>query len=113
MGISIARKIFCFNGPVKDGGGLYLYDCRDIIIANCVFIMNLAKWGGGVYLEKCKGVTLRGNVFVGNFALRDGGAVSISYSDDILLERNICILNLAFRSFLSYDIYHSSHVRRT
>jgi parallel beta-helix repeat protein len=107
-GISVPREIFWLNGPVKDGGGLYLYDCHNVIIANCIFIMNFAKWGGGVYLEKCSGVTLQDNLFIGNFALRDGGAVSISHSTDILLKRNACIFNLALRSFPSYDIHHSS-----
>jgi Right handed beta helix region len=111
-GIEFQKRIFWLNGPVKDGGGLYLYHCTEIVIANCIFIMNLSKWGGGVYLEKCRNAALRDNIFVANFAGRDGGAVSISYSENVLLERNSCILNLALRSSSSYDIHRSSKVTR-
>lgn len=35
-GVSFRRKIFFLNGPVKDGGGIYLYDCHDVTIARIV-----------------------------------------------------------------------------
>lgn len=111
-GVSFWRKIFLLNGPVKDGGGIYLYDCHDVTIARCIFLLNFAKWGSGVYLEKCSRVRLRNNLFIGNCAIRDGGAVSVSHSDSIAFERNMAVLNLAFRSSPAYDIFHSTRVRK-
>lgn len=110
VGARVHRRVFMLNGPVKDGGALYLYNCRNVEVMNCLFLLNCAKWGGGVYLEKCSNVTIYNNIFAGNFAYRDGGAISASYSREIHIYRNVTLLNIAFRSHPSYDIFHCTEV---
>ena len=103
----IYNFLFFFNGYVKDGGGLYLYNCEDIIMENNVFVLNFAKWGGGIYVERSSKILIKNNVFILNFALRDGGAISISNSTDIVLQNNKYYLNIALRRNRDCDIHKS------
>lgn len=106
----IRGKIFVGNGYVKDGGGIYLNDCRNICIRDCIFLFNTAKWGGGIYVEKCRNIEICNNIFLFNFALRDGGAVSISHSHDILLRSNYFLANISLRKNRNIDILRSTGI---
>lgn len=103
---SINKEIFIFNSVSKDGGGIYLYNCNSLVIENCVFICNYAKWGGALYLEKCNDIKIRKNTFIFNIALRDGGAVSLSHCMRIGLEYNTYLLNIAFRSYRNVEFHN-------
>jgi hypothetical protein len=106
--LEVVKRLFIMNGPVKDGGGLYLHDCHNVLIINCMFLFNTAKWGGGLYLERCTNINVQNCAFIGNFALRDGGAVSVSHSQDIIFENNLLLLNAARRHSANYDTFHST-----
>ncbi len=108
--LKVTGHWFFLNGPVKDGGGMYLYDCHRVEITDCVFVLNLAKWGGAIYLERCSDVLIQGNIFVANLARRDGGAVSVSFSRRVTLSRNRTAFNAALRRDHRYDLHKCSNV---
>jgi hypothetical protein len=109
--MEISGKIFIYNGYVKDGGAIYLNNCHDIRIHDCLFLCNIAKWGGGIYVEKSRNIEMRCNVFLFNFALRDGGAISISHSDKISLDENYFLGNISLRRNRNVDIFHCTNVK--
>ncbi len=104
---AIRHRLYWQNGFVKDGGGVYLYDCHDVQILDNLFLANVAKWGGGLYLERCTNVVISHNWFVLNGAIRDGGAMSISESRDIVVGLNHFLLNWALRTGPECDIHRS------
>lgn len=105
--IQIKKEIFCFNSVSKDGGAIFLYNCESVVIEDCVFLCNRAKWGGAIYFEKCRDIVLRNNIFIWNFALRDGGAVSFSNSQMIRTsEGNLYFGNRALRSCNNIEFHH-------
>lgn len=107
-GIWIRREIFAFNRVSKDGGAVFFYNCQDILVEDCIFICNSAKWGGAMYFEKCRDIVLRNNKFILNLAIRDGGAVSFSHSSNIrVLDGNIYLGNKAFRSSSDIEFHYS------
>lgn len=110
--MEICGKIFICNGYVKDGGAIYLNNCHDILIHDCIFLFNVAKWGGGIYMEKSRNIEIRRNTFLFNFALRDGGAISISHSDNVLLYENYYLGNISLRRNKNVDILHSTEVKQ-
>jgi len=109
-GFSITNAFFLFNHVEMDGGGIYLFDCKDVVLHNNVFLLNKAKWGGAIYLERCSRVSLVNNLFVGNRVIRDGGAVSLSYCSDIRLLHNHYWANHSKRSGNNIDFHHSVNI---
>ncbi|MBW4720531.1 right-handed parallel beta-helix repeat-containing protein [Saccharothrix obliqua] len=111
-GLRVTGRVFALNGPVKDGGGLYLHRCRRVVVSGCVFVGNFAKWGGGLYLERCEDVVVEHNTFALNAARRDGGAISVSHSARVVLRHNRVLLNVALRSAPAVDVHLSIDVRQ-
>jgi hypothetical protein len=92
---------------VKDGGAIYALECHHIVIQECVFLLNGARWGGAVYLERCSDARLVNNFFVMNAAVRDGGAISLSGCSRTRIASNRFWLNVAGRSSPAIDDHAS------
>jgi hypothetical protein len=63
-------------------------------------------------MEKSRNIEIRRNTFLFNFALRDGGAISISHSDNVLLYENYYLGNISLRRNKNVDILHSTEVKQ-
>ncbi len=106
----ITKKSFILNHVQMDGGGIYLLDCHYVIIRNCLFLMNFAKWGGAIYLEKCSHIEISSCLFLMNCVKRDGGAISLSYCEKVRFHNNVFALNKGLRSSNHIDLHNSRQI---
>jgi len=62
------------GGDARDGGGMYnVYS--DVIITNCAFIDNRARFGGGAMRNMYSDPNILNCIFIGNSAADRGGAI--------------------------------------
>ncbi|NIR67461.1 MAG: S8 family serine peptidase, partial [candidate division Zixibacteria bacterium] len=73
------------NRASLDGGGVFYERNNLVTITDCNFSENSAGYGGGLYLDpNCSGFITE-SAFVLNDANEDGGAIFISYANDLLI----------------------------
>lgn len=83
------------SGDGSLGGGLYLRDCRQIIIKSCVMRLNEAKTsGGGVYLGGGSNIFIENNQIDNNLA-QDGAGIFCSRTKSAQILANIIQYNTA------------------
>jgi len=108
-GIVFEDCLFTDNHTRSDrqGGGIYAFGNRDVIIDDCRFVRNRACYGGGLLCDSGYNVLISSCVFSDNGAYQDGGAISCWIS---VLSMTGCTLvaNTAYHAGGGIDCYWSS-----
>ncbi len=82
-------------GEASLGGGLYLRDCRQVVIKSCVVRLNEAKTsGGGVFLSGGSNIFIENNQ-IGNNIAQDGAGIFCSRTKSAQILANIIQYNTA------------------
>lgn len=96
-GSQLVWCVFEYSKAAGVGGGMHPYgggavsvrNFARLIVANCVFRHNVARYGGAVFLYEHADITLVGNLIVGNHALENAAAIYCAYSYPRLVNNTI------------------------
>jgi predicted outer membrane repeat protein len=86
------------SGEASLGGGLYLRDCRQIVVQSCVLRLNEAKTsGGGIFLSGGSNILIENNQIENNLA-QDGAGIFCGRTKSAQILANVIQYNTAKNS---------------